>query len=853
MLGAPFIGNMQSAVFYPLNWPYLLWPDPAMLTVRAWLKLLVAALGMYVLARDTLRVRPLAAALAVLTFTFSAFLSNWLLWPHSAVAVWLPWLWWTTARLMARPGPRPLAALAGVVALTLVAGHPETAYQLALGTGLFALFAAWQAASRRPATFVGRLALWGAAYGLGAALAAIQLGPFIEYLNQSAAGAAHGQIGAVDGGYPFRYFATTFSPDLFGNDARHNWWDRVANYNEMNSYCGLLPWLLAPFAFLTPTRYQRRLALLGGILAVLALGTAYGWPVIRPLTRLIPLMQVTATGRLVLLVQFVLALLAALGAEALLIRLSARRQGVLALLAVTSGLSALIGIAYPWLNASAVFLLPAGQTAALATWNAALLRTAFLLLASGGGLAAVIALGRTRPLGARVGWIALLLLTGADLWQAHSDYNSTVARAAYYPPTPMTHFLRAQPGLFRYAATDWALMPNTNLLYGLANLGGYDALEPLGYHEAALSIDPLRSGGGFAPFHALQSPLLDLFNVRYLPASADSDPNYLLDQRQEAGGGFVGEIRGPHQVGQTFVATSDSLAEVQVLGATYLHRLSGPLVFHLKADPAALTDLVTRTVDSARLSNLHWWIFQFPPIRAAKGRTFYFYLEASTAVTGRAGTLAYSERDSYPQGTRYNDGQPVPGDLMFRTGALLDPTKTRFQPVWNGGKDGWSVYENRQVLPRAWLAHRLAVEPSGVAQLSRLATPAFDRAGTVMLAAPLAADQPLPAATPLARDDHVTIAQYAPEAVLLNTDSPAASVLILADQAFPGWEATVDGHPTPILTADHLLRGVYLPAGAHSVQFRYRPVGFAWGAVITAGTGLGLLGLVAWPQRRRRR
>ena len=32
MLGAPFIGNMQSAVFYPLNWPYL----PLARTAACW-------------------------------------------------------------------------------------------------------------------------------------------------------------------------------------------------------------------------------------------------------------------------------------------------------------------------------------------------------------------------------------------------------------------------------------------------------------------------------------------------------------------------------------------------------------------------------------------------------------------------------------------------------------------------------------------------------------------------------------------------------------------------------------------------------------------------------------------------
>ena|GEM_PF-2370541 len=853
MLGAPFIGNMQSAVFYPLNWPYLLWPDPALLGARAWLKLFLLALGMYVLARDTLRVRPLAASLAVVTFTFSAFMTVWLLYPLTSVVGWLPWLWWATARLMARPGARPLAGLAALVALSLLAGQPEVDYQLALGTGLFALLAAWQATPRHPAALAGRLALWGGAYALGAAVAAIQLGPFVEYLSHSAALAARSAGGAADPGFPFRYFWTAFSPDLFGNHARQDWWDPLTNYNEVNTYAGLVPWLVAPFALRLRERRQRALVRLLIGAAILALGTTYGWPLIRPLVQGLPLMQVGATGRLVLLVQFALALLAALGAEAILTQVGERRRGQLACVAVTVALLAAAGIGYPWLNAQAVFLLPAEQPAALATWNAALLRTVALLAPAGAGLAAVIALGRQRPRLAAVGMAGLALLAGADLWQAHGDYNPTLARAAYYPPTALTDFLRAQPGLFRYAAGDWALMPNTNLRYGLANLGGYDALYPASYHEAAVAIDPLLAGGGFTPFHTLQSPLINLFNVRYLLTPPDSDPNYARDQSQEVRGKFGGEIQGRHGVGQTFVAGRASLAEIRVLGGTFGRRLAGPLVFHLKTDPAAPTDLVTQTVDSARLQNEHWWIFQFPPLAAGKDRPFYFYLDAPTVAAGRAGAVSYTSHDFYAAGTRFVDGQPAAGDLVFRTAALVDPSRPWFVPVAAGSSDEWNLYENRQVLPRAWLTHRVAVAADPVQRLNTLGRPDFDRAGTALLAAPLPPDQPLPAGPPAAAGDSVTITRYAPEAVDIAESSPAAGVLILADQAFPGWVATVDGQPAPILTADHALRGVYLPAGAHTVQFRYRPAAFAWGAAITVPAGLGLVGLTVWPRRMARR
>src|SRR5438105_15413566 len=43
MLGAPFIGNMQSGLFYPPNWVYFLLPNGYMFAVRAWVQLFLAA------------------------------------------------------------------------------------------------------------------------------------------------------------------------------------------------------------------------------------------------------------------------------------------------------------------------------------------------------------------------------------------------------------------------------------------------------------------------------------------------------------------------------------------------------------------------------------------------------------------------------------------------------------------------------------------------------------------------------------------------------------------------------------------------------------------------------------------
>ena len=95
-----------------------------------------------------------------------------------------------------------------------------------------------------------------------------------------------------------------------------------------------------------------------------------------------------------------------------------------------------------------------------------------------------------------------------------------------------------------------------------------------------------------------------------------------------------------------------------------------------------------------------------------------------------------------------------------------------------------------------------------------------------------------------------TIERYQPERVVARTRADAPSVLVLTDAWFPGWSVTVDGEDATMRLVDHALRGVVLPAGEHTVEFRFRPRALTAGAGVTA---VSLLFLVAWAAASRRR
>jgi len=67
------------------------------------------------------------------------------------------------------------------------------------------------------------------------------------------------------------------------------------------------------------------------------------------------------------------------------------------------------------------------------------------------------------------------------------------------------------------------------------------------------------------------------------------------------------------------------------------------------------------------------------------------------------------------------------------------------------------------------------------------------------------------------------IVSWRADRVEIETDSDLGGMLALHDTYYPGWIAEIDGSRAPILRADVLFRGLEVPAGHHSIVFRFAP------------------------------
>jgi hypothetical protein len=101
-----------------------------------------------------------------------------------------------------------------------------------------------------------------------------------------------------------------------------------------------------------------------------------------------------------------------------------------------------------------------------------------------------------------------------------------------------------------------------------------------------------------------------------------------------------------------------------------------------------------------------------------------------------------------------------------------------------------------------------------------------------------------------------TLADWAPGRMRVTLEGAAAkpAYLIIGENWYPDWHASVDGKPAQLHRADYALLSVVLPPGAREVTLTFASAAYARGKLVTLAALLLTLGLLAaplWPRRRR--
>ena len=186
---------------------------------------------------------------------------------------------------------------------------------------------------------------------------------------------------------------------------------------------------------------------------------------------------------------------------------------------------------------------------------------------------------------------------------------------------------------------------------------------------------------------------------------------------------------------------------------------------------------------------------------------------------------------------------------LLAKGAINHPNVT---PIYQDKTQGIVVYKNSAALPRAFCVGRTEVIADRSARFARLNQAAF-RPDSIAI---VEKEPGKSISAPQSWSAEIT--RYEPNAIDVKVTTDAQTLLVLSEIYYPaGWKAFVNAQEKEIFKVDHILRGVIVPAGPSTVQFKLQPKSYKT-SIMLMGVSMGIVylllvvGLIPVMRRLRR-
>jgi len=807
MTGTPTIANPNFQPFYlPNLLTALVLPAKDALPWLAWGHLALTGLLTFAFLRRH-RLHWLAAVLGGGAWMLNGYTIVWLENPHRLSTVaWLPGLFWAyeAATQEQRAG---WAALGGLMlGMAILGGQMQFIFAGTLMLGVYGLAKVvarlwerrrgrWRPADVaqsvwRPVFYLALLGVIGVAIGALVLLPANQFAAFSQRVRTTTETIQASR-------WPLRQIITLIAPDFYGNPVNEGGYWGLNNYAEMTAYFGVVTLLLA---FTAPfVARQRRFLAYALAVAAAMLALVLGTPLAQ-LIFLLPGAPFIVLTRTIFLVPLAGSWLAALALDGWLegpervTRALAGAVTLILLVVASTILTQEVNVAQIWQRAGSDLVR-----------SAALLAMAVVLLL----------LARKWP---RPALTMLVVVAWLDLVEWGHDFNPITSTEYLFPDNAVVEQVRQDQGLYRVLPLQSEKVvfgPNVLSVYGLETPGGYTPLIRDAYYRLFKSMDedvaidwmrPNRNMLVMSHFH----PMVSLLNVKYVLAAHEL-PHTIIPQ---AGNDDCSQTLPLSDTLHTeaFTATSPGLNRLDVRVASVGEATSAGMEVWLWRDQAGGELVAEKVLAGDELEAGAYHPTFFAPVADAAGQRFVWGVKGTGSVAlcagedGAAGYAAY--------------------------GTWLLP-RGQAQGVW--------IYENANVLPRAFLVHHVTVTGKDEL-LDTLHDGSFNWYHSAVLTEALPAQQQAQLATaPRRSNSQVMVVDYQLHEVTVRVETDAAGLLVLSDAYYPGWQATVDGEPATIHQTNAALRGVFIPKGTHQVQFQFRPAILRTGLILAGASVLAAL------------
>jgi hypothetical protein len=144
------------------------------------------------------------------------------------------------------------------------------------------------------------------------------------------------------------------------------------------------------------------------------------------------------------------------------------------------------------------------------------------------------------------------------------------------------------------------------------------------------------------------------------------------------------------------------------------------------------------------------------------------------------------------------------------------PTRPGQQEIFTDSS-GLKIFRNPQAFPRAWTVHQITAAPDEDRGADMVRDGTFDLKTAVVMTGEK------PPVESCSAPDTLDPVSETPSRVSVRVFMACPGIVVISDNWFPGWVATVDGKPARIWKVDTSFRGVAVGSGQHRIEMNYRP------------------------------
>ncbi|MHC5215457.1 YfhO family protein [Enterococcus sp. LJL128] len=789
------IGVPQSMWFFlfPLHYLFLL-PLDIGIFLFSLSKFLIGFIGMYLLVREY-GANKSSSFIAGIIFTFSSILVYWHGWPHTSVAILAPFMFLLTEKFFKTMKLKYLFLLSALTYFSLVAGMPTyTAYFLYL-LGLYVLVYTIKNFKNDKR----KMMIIFVCFFIAIMVAAVASLPYTGDLLTSVGsnGYADSRKYQATRVLNFEHIRSMIFPTIRSAGME-------GHVNEGTMYTGILAVLLFPFSLIN--RKEKRTTVFWFVTSVVLLLLIFTGVFDVVFTRL-PMINTSAKPRVIVLLNFSLAILTGLNLNDLMRNATRSVKKKL-------GLIACLGIGF------VLFLVAANTLGVFSELDperqTEFYRIYLVLIGSSMAIAAALFSKSKKLKGILVSIVSLLVIW--DMGTFTKEYLPMIDKSADVIPEPTDTIKYMQENTKNQEKIamlgNWNLFPSTNVFYGIRDIRGHDFAytneELINYYKA-IDKTAYDSPTRISFNHIDNINLLKYLGVKYISTNSLTT----LDDRY-ADTSFVPtlSVYKGHGFEQEFTATVQGLSQMTVLVGTSDYEFGENDTLTFEIIDRNMGSIASQTTTKVKgLRNNAPFTFKFPSIDNSLDKDYV--LRVSSNLAKEMPMAFYTTEEQVYDGEIFYGNEEISGSLIL---AQTNAEETYY------GKDGFFTTDIEEYSEQLEIVNSIVVKDSKNDILEAMSDEYQPNTMfiTAKEAEKLDVDE-ISTSAIKSSEGIEEIENLKNGTVTFKTNFEEQRVVLLNEYNDNNWTVYVDGEKEAVYSGNYLLRAVKVPAGNHSVEFKYEP------------------------------